>query len=141
MCVSSAASLLNVLGGAYKSDTWVDDWWDTLEALSPGIIEEVWARLFLTTLCYALLRPTTNDRPRRAHVAAILIGAITHGLWHLPTLMILGPAGLGYIVAGLLFGVPMALLFIKRDLEQAIGYHFFIDFVRFLAALFILNNS
>ncbi len=33
-----------------------------------------------------------------------------------------------------LHGVSMALLFIKRDLEHAVGYHFFVDFVRFAAA-------
>ncbi|NIW49866.1 MAG: hypothetical protein GWN30_35365 [Gammaproteobacteria bacterium] len=39
------------------------------------------------------------------------------------------------IIFGLFFyGIPPALLFIKRDLEHAIGYHFMIDFVRFLAA-------
>lgn len=131
-------ALLNIIGGAHQGDTGLDKWFDPLAALMPGISEEVWARLFLTTLCYALLRPTTNERPRQALVAAILIGAVTHGLAHLHTLIILSPAALGSILAGLLFGVPMALLFVKRDLEQAIGYHFFIDFVRFLAAYFLL---
>jgi hypothetical protein len=133
-------ALLNINLGAHQGDTGIDKWFDPIAALTPGIAEEVWARLFLTTLCYALLRPTTNDRPRRALAAAILIGAITHGLAHLPTPMIFSPAGFGFIIAGLLFGVPMGLLFVKRDLEQAIAYHFFIDFVRFLAAYFLLPH-
>lgn len=129
-------ALLNILGGAQASDTWVDSRWKPLCALTPGIAEETWARLFLTTLCYALLRPTTNDRPQRAVVAAVLVGALTHGLVHLPTAAaILSPAVFGTLLAGLVYGVPMALLFIKRDLECAVGYHFFVDFVRFLAAL------
>jgi hypothetical protein len=134
-------ALVNIIYGAHQSDTGIDKWFDPIAALTPGIAEEVWARLFLTTLCYALLRPTTNDRPRRALVAAILIGAITHGLAHLYTpSRIFSQEGLGFIIAGLLFGVPMGLLFVKRDLEQAIGYHFFIDFVCFLAAYFLLPH-
>jgi hypothetical protein len=127
-------ALLNIIYGAHKGDKGIDKWFDPLAALTPGIAEEVWARLFLTTLCYALLRPTTNNRPSRALIAAILIGAITHGLAHLQTQMILSHATLGCIFAGLLFGVPMGLLFVKRDLEQAVAYHFFIDFTRYLAA-------
>jgi membrane protease YdiL (CAAX protease family) len=127
------AALLNVLGGN-PSDPWVRQWWHPLAAFAPGIAEEIAARLFLTTLCYALLRPTTNDHPRRAVLAAILIGAIVHSLAHLPTLEIVSGHGVTFLIAGLLYGVPMALLFIKRDLEQAIGYHFFVDFVRFLVA-------
>jgi hypothetical protein len=130
-------AFLNILGGVQTSDSWVDRWWKPpLCALAPGIAEETWARMFLTTLCYALLRPTTNGLPGRAVVAAVLIGALTHGLVHLPTTMtILSPAVFGPLLAGLMYGVPLALLFIKRDLEHAMGYHFFVDFVRFLAVL------
>jgi hypothetical protein len=128
-------ALLNILGGASTSDTWVSRWWHPLAAFAPGVAEETAARLFLTALCYALLRPTTNDRPRRAVIAAILIGAIAHSLAHLPTLSMLSGQGVTVLFVGLLYGVPIALLFIKRDLEHAIGYHFFIDFIRFLAAL------
>jgi hypothetical protein len=129
------AALLNIFGGANTSDAWVSRWWHPLAAFAPGIAEEIAARLFLTTLCYALLRPTTNEHPRRAIVAAILLGAIVHSLAHLPTLSMLSPQGFSFLIVGLLYGVPLALLFVKRDLEQAIGYHFFIDFIRFLAAL------
>lgn len=94
----------------------------------PGIAEETWARLFLTTFCYALLRPTTNQRPRRAVVVAVLVGALVHSFAHT------GIDPLGLVIGGLLYFVPAALLFIKRDLEQAIGYHFLIVFVRFTAA-------
>ena len=133
--LSLPPALLNLLGGAYRGDTHIQHFWDSLAALVPGVSEEVWARLLLTTLIYGLLRPVTNPRPRRALSAAILIAALTHSLAHLPTLAILSPAGLGYIVVGLAYGVPMGLLYAKRDLETAVGYHFFIDFLRFLAAL------
>jgi hypothetical protein len=89
----------------------------------------------MTTLIYSLLRPTTNKHPTRALVAAVLIAAISHGLAHLPGKMLFSPAALQMLMSGLLFGVPMGLLFVKRDFEHAVGYHFFVDFVRFFAAL------
>jgi len=124
------ASLLNLLGNLQQSDTWVVHWWQPFYAIVPGVAEETWARLFLTTFCYALLRPTTNQHPRRAFVVAILVVALVHSFVHT------GINPLGLIVGGLLYFVPAALLFIKYDLEHAIGYHFLIDFVRFTAALF-----
>jgi len=33
---------------------------------------------------------------------------------------------------GLLFGLPMAVLQIKKNLESAIAFHWLIDFARFL---------
>jgi hypothetical protein len=38
-------------------------------------------------------------------------------------------------VNGLLFGLPMALLAYKRDIETAIGFHWVIDAVRFALGL------
>lgn len=127
-------ALLNVMGGAQRADTWVDCWWRPVAALVPGIAEETWARLFLVSLVYVLLRPLTNDQPARAVRAAILVAAVTHGFAHLPTLALLGPGGLSMLVSALLYGVPMGLLFVKRDFEHAVGYHFGIDLLRFIAA-------
>lgn len=124
------ASLLNLLGNLNQGDTWIVHWWQPLYAIVPGIAEETWGRLFLTTFSYALLRPTTNQHPRRAIVVAILVGALVHSFVHT------GINPLGLIFGGLLYFIPTALLFIKYDFEHAIGYHFLIDFVRFSAALF-----
>jgi len=124
------ASLLNLLGNLQQGDTWVAHWWQPLYAIVPGIAEETWARLFFTTLCYAILRPTDNQHPRRAIVISILAGALVHSFAHT------GLNPLGLIIGGLLYFIPTALLFIKYDFEHAVGYHFLIDFVRFSAALF-----
>jgi hypothetical protein len=35
-------------------------------------------------------------------------------------------------VTSLLFGLPMAVLLIKKNLEAAIAFHWLIDFARFL---------
>jgi hypothetical protein len=36
------------------------------------------------------------------------------------------------VATSLLFGLPMALLQIKKNLETAIAFHWLIDFMRFL---------
>lgn len=123
------AALLNLLGNMQESDTWVKHWWQPLYAFVPGIAEETWARLFLTTFCYALLRPTVNHHPRRALLMAVLVGALVHGFGHT------GINPIGLAIGSLLYGIPTALLFIKYDFEHAVGYHFLIDFIRYIAAL------
>ncbi len=124
---------LNVFWGAQRGDA-IDQGWKALAALTPGVAEEIWARLALTTLLYALLRPTTNRRPSRAVAWAVLLAAMIHAQAHSPTQALLGPAFLMNTLNALLYGVPLGLLFVKRDLEHAVGYHFAVDFVRFLAA-------
>jgi hypothetical protein len=42
-------ALLNVSGGSHAADAWVDQLWEPWAALVPGIAEETWARLFMTT--------------------------------------------------------------------------------------------
>ncbi|MCB0078847.1 MAG: hypothetical protein KDD73_15655 [Anaerolineales bacterium] len=129
------AALLNVSSGAEPTDLWVDQRWEPMVALLPAIAEEIWARLFMTTLLYALLRPTVNQRPNLALISALFIAALAHGLAHLPSVMIVSPAAAQMVIAALLFGVPMGLLFVKRDFDHAVGYHFLVDFVRFWVAL------
>jgi Type II CAAX prenyl endopeptidase Rce1-like len=122
------ASLLNLLGNLQSQDTWVSHGWQSLYAIVPAIVEETWARLFLLTFCYTVLRPATDLRPRRAVVVAVLISVLAWGSAHS------GIDPLGLIVGSLLYGLPVALLMIKKDFEHAVGYHFLIDLVRFLAA-------
>jgi hypothetical protein len=122
-------ALLNLLGNLQGGDSWVRHAWQPLFALIPALGEETWARLFLTTLCYAVLRPVSSYHPRWAVGVAVLIGALVHGFGHT------GIDLFGLIIGSLLYGLPSALLFIKKDFEHAVGYHFLIDFVRFIAAL------
>jgi hypothetical protein len=95
----------------------------------PALAEEAWARLFLVTLCYALLRPVSNEHPHRAVVAAVLLSATAHGLVHGPSLSALLETGLVYLL-------PMAVLFVKRDWEHAVGAHYMVNLVPFLAVFF-----
>ncbi len=133
-------ALLNVilmrLAAPSEFDLLFDRWWKPFYALQPGILEEIWARLLLTTLLYALLRPTCNERPQRALFWALMIAAFLHGMAHYPG-SITNP--LEGIYIALMYGIPLGLLYIKRDLEQAIAYHFFVDLVRF--ATFVIWNT
>lgn len=117
-------------------DRLFDRWWEPLYAFQPGILEEIWARLLLTTLLYALLRPTSSERPQRALVGSMALAAFIHGAAHFPG-SIANP--LEGIFIALMYGIPLVLLFVKRDLEHAVAYHFFIDFVRF--ATFVISNT
>lgn len=87
-----------------------------------------WARLFLVSFSYAMLGPVTSQLPPHAVVLAILISILAFSTSH---------AGLNsfvIVIDGLLFSTPYALLFIKKDFEHAVGYHFMVDFMRFIAA-------
>ena len=77
---------------------------------------------------YSVLRPTTHLRPQRSIVVAILASVIAWGFAHS------GVDPLGIFIGSLLYGLPVALLLIKKDFEHAVGYHFLVDFVRFMAA-------
>jgi hypothetical protein len=64
----------------------------------------------------------------------VALAVIPHSLLHLPDLFLENPGmALGLLAAtSLLFGLPMAILQIRKNLESAIAFHWFIDFVRFL---------
>jgi hypothetical protein len=102
-----------------------------LEALSPAIHEEIIFRFFILALVLYLLRYHLPDR--RVTAVAVFLAVIPHSLNHLPELFLQNPLmGLVMLIAtSLLFGLPMALLQIKKDLGSAIAFHWFIDFARF----------
>jgi len=102
------------------------------EALSPAIHEEIVFRFFVLALVLRLLQSSASRR--WGTVAAIFLAVVPHSLNHLPVLFLENPLmGLFLLTAtSLLFGLPMALLQIRRNLETAIAFHWFIDFARFL---------
>ncbi len=102
------------------------------EALSPGIHEEAVFRYFVLAACFTLLQG--SQRPRLAMAAAVTMAVVPHSLLHLPDLFLTNPLmAVGMLVAtSLLFGLPMALLQIKRSYETAAAFHWFIDFARFI---------
>ncbi len=91
-------------------------WWS-------GIAEEAWFRLFLVSLCYLLLRPAFGKRPALAVVCAVLFSAVTFGLGHGGTLLD------RVLTTGLLYGLPIAVVFARRDWEHAVGAHYMTNMI------------
>lgn len=100
-------------------------------AIKPAIAEEVVFRFFLLAYAYYLLHGKTEKRS--SNVCSYLFMVIPHDLLHYPDLFIKSP-GLAIVMCilnGVLFGLPMALLMKKKNLQMAMGMHWFIDFARF----------
>ena len=124
-------ALLNILGEIYKEDTYITYWWQSFYAFSVGIGEEIWARLFLLSLLYIIVLPSTDNNPRGAILVAIIFSSLIHGFAHS------GINPIGIVIGSLIYGIPTALLYLKRDFEHVVGFHFFIDFIRFGCAYFL----
>lgn len=116
--------LFNAAGGSPGSGiTWVTKWWQPLWLpWFSGIAEEILFRLFLMGLCYFFLRPAFRSFPAVAVVATVLFSGITFGMGHGFTLE-------RFLVTGLLFGVPMAAIFARRDWEHAVGAHYMVNMI------------
>jgi len=116
--------LINAADGSPGGDiTWVTKWW--MPSMLPwfsGIAEETWFRLLLVGLCYLMLRPVFRKYPNIAILGAILFSAITFGLGHGRTLE-------KFLTTGLLYGLPMAVIFARRDWEHAVGAHYMINMI------------
>ena len=106
-----------------SSWTWMNEWWmPFVTPLSSAIAEETWFRLLLLSLCYFLLRPAFPRRPAVPMIIAVLFNGITFGLLHELTMY-------GFLVTGLLYGLPMAAVFARRDWEHAVGAHYMINMI------------
>lgn len=123
------AALLNNLGELHSQDAWLVHNWQVAYAIVPALAEEAWARLLLVPLCYALLRAAAPQRPRLALWMALLASVFAHGYAHT------GIDPFGILIGSLLYSLPAGLLLVRRDFESAVGYHFLVDFARYLAAL------
>lgn len=102
-------------------------------ALKPAIAEEVIFHFFLLAYVNYLLRGKADTRFKNLLIYILLI--IPHEMLHYPDMFIKSP-GLAVIMCtlnGVFFGFPMALLMKKKNLQMAIGMHWFIDFTRFAA--------
>ncbi len=127
---------LVVMGGSIgEKQAWVKAWWQPLVAIQPGIAEEAWGRLLLVPLLFLLLRRVSS--PRAAFTTALVVIGYwfaylhtTGGLGALPSALIIGT----------LFVLPTSYLCLYRDLETAIGFHFWLDFVKFVFALVLFNR-
>jgi hypothetical protein len=125
----------NVIIGGAAHDTWVTAWWQPLAAIQPGIAEEAWGRLLITPILYLIFRLAT--RPRMAFAIALIFQSYWFAYLHTQ----MGLEGvISTIMICTLYGLPIAYLCLYRDLETAIGWHFTVDFVRFLSAFIVYSR-
>lgn len=134
-------ALLNVSGMtaemASRAEASFEHAWMALYALQPALLEEAWARLFLLPLLYLVFRSASGATTGRALLFAVLLSVAAHGLAHAPQSI---ATVTNALFSALVYGVPLALLFLRRGLESAIGYHFFIDAVRFAYVIMVLRG-
>jgi hypothetical protein len=120
--------------GGSESETWVRHWWQPLLAINPGIAEEAWGRMLPVPLLFLLLRRVS--RPRKAFITALFIVGYWFAYLHTS-------GGIdelfSTITIGTLYVLPVSYICLHRDLETAIGFHFWLDFVKFAAA-YLLNT-
>ena len=115
--------LFNAFGGSSVDTSSVRQWW--IPFWLPwwsGLNEETWFRLYLVGLIYFLMRPAFRKFPNLVVIAAVLFSGITFGVGHDRTLE-------GFLTTGLLYGVPFAAVFAKRDWEHAVGAHYMVNLI------------
>lgn len=102
-----------------------------LDALQPGITEEVIYRFTMWGLLWLVLR---NDLPTQAVWASGLLATLIHGYAHFDDLFLQSPLlglGMGALII-LLWGLPPLILARRRGLESAIAFHWIQDVARFV---------
>ncbi len=121
--------LFNAASGSLGTEiSWVTEvWMPVWLPWFSGIAEEVWFRLFLVSLSFYLVRPLLKTQPVLAVVIVVLFSGITFGLGHGRTIE-------KFLTTGLLFGVPMAVVFVRRDGEHAVGAHLVIIMIPWICA-------
>ncbi len=135
LLISLPWALLNVLMGGANQETWVKEWWQPVLAIQPGISEEAWARLLLVPLLFLLFRRV--NQPRAAFTAALFVIAYWFAYIHTSG----GLEGIpSAVILGTLFSLPVSYLCFYRDLETAIGWHFAVDFIKFVFAFILFNQ-
>lgn len=103
--------------------TWINHLWQTILAFNFVLLEETWVRLFIITFIYVLL--ISKSEKRIIPIAtAILISSALFGLTHYPGVDIQN-----CIKIAILYGLPLGILFVKRDFETVVGFHFIINFI------------
>jgi len=103
-----------------------------LDAWQPAVVEEVVYRFALLSLFWLALR---RSQPRHAAWLAALLALLAHTFMHFDDLFVQAPfaaLGLGAVTA-LLWGLPLTILALRRDLESAIAFHWIQDAARFVA--------
>jgi len=131
-------ALASVVMGSAEGGTsaWVASWWQPLIALQPGIAEEAWGRLLLVPLLFLLFRRVSPDRT--AFSTALIVMAYWFAYLHASGNVVSALAST--LIVGSLFILPISIVCLYYDLETALGFHFWMDFLKFAFALFLFNR-
>lgn len=116
--------------------TWVQTWWQPFIAIQPGIAEEAWGRILPVPLLFLLLRRFTSTRV--AFTTALVIVGYWFAYLHAsgdPINVVVTT-----LITGTLFVLPISFLCFYRDLETAIGFHFWMDFLKFGFGFILLHG-
>lgn len=103
-----------------------------LDALQPGVVEEIMYRFALWGFLWLVLR---NPLPKQAVWLAGLLSMLVHTYSHFDDLFLQSPLaalGMGAVLA-LFWGLPPLILARRRGLESATTFHWIQDAARFLA--------
>jgi len=126
-----------VMGSAEGSGSaWVESWWQPLIALQPGIAEEAWGRLLLVPLAFLLFCRVSPNRT--AFSTALIVMAYWFAHLHVSGNVV--TALVSTFIIGSLFTLPISIVCLYYDLETAIGFHFWMDFLKFAFALVLFNR-
>jgi hypothetical protein len=123
-----------VLGGS-DGENWVQYWWQPLVAIQPAIAEEAWGRVLLIPLLFLSLRRVA--RGRAALIAAMMVMAYWFAFLHTDRDLSISSL-IQTLMMGTLYSLPITYLWLRRNLETAIGFHFWLDFVKF-SFVYLLN--
>lgn len=121
--------------GAASGESWVQRWWQPLMAIQPGIAEEAWGRVLLVPLLFVIFSRVA--RTRTALNVAVVVVAYWFAYLHTSGGV---EAIFSTLMTGTLFALPVSYLWLRRGLETAIGFHFWLDFCKFVAA-YLLNQG
>jgi hypothetical protein len=114
-----------------KSIIWQSPLAAIIDALQPGIVEEVIYRFALLGLLWLALHKTI---PQHAAWLAGLLALLVHSFMHFDDLFLQAPLvalGMGLAMA-VIWGLPLTILVLRRDLESAIAFHWIQDLARFI---------
>jgi len=112
---------------------WINQFWQPILAFNFVLLEETFMRLFIITFIYVLVSSKT-DRKIIPVITAVFISSFIFGFTHYPHVDIQN-----CINIVILYGLPLGLLFYKRDFETVVGYHFMINFISAVSTYSMIN--
>jgi hypothetical protein len=132
-------AVLNMFANAWtqgRAFVWQSPLSAALDALQPAVFEEILYRLALLGLIWFVLQRTWPSR-QAAWLAGALSLLVHTYVVHFGDEFITQPLptlATGAVM-GLIWGLPLTVLALRRDLDSATGFHWVQDFARFWAGL------